>query len=241
MSRRASATVLGLLLVSLITGLSSIAGATGSNAGPASSPPAQPPAAQSGSNNGTVTPPTTTPPTTAPTTPPTTPTQPPASGSNAGGNGGRPGEQGKPPTSTPDPAPSPSPGAGGGNDLGPAVAAPATADDAPAQAGPAAAGSAAAGPGAPPADPGADAVAVAPAPTDDAALSLPDFVVGTIDDTATPRTAAESLVARAPQSIAAVAALILAIIVFLAFHRRPDRHDPRLAAANGVQDVARFR
>jgi len=235
MSRRASATVLGLLLVSLITGLSSIAGATGSNAGPATPRPAE----QNGSNGGTVTPPTT-PPT---TTPPTTPPKPPASGSNTGSNsGGGPGEQGEPPAPTPDPTPAPSPGAGGGTDLGPAVAAPATADDAPAPAGPAAAGTAAAGPGAPPADdPGAaDAVAVAPAPTDDA-LALPDFVVGTIDDTATPRTAAESLVARAPQSIAAVAALILAIIVFLAFHRRPDRHDPRLAAANGVQDVARFR
>jgi hypothetical protein len=34
---------------------------------------------------------------------------------------------------------------------------------------------------------------------------------------------------------------VLAVIVFLAFHRRSERRDARLVAAHGVEDVARFR
>ncbi|MET0920445.1 MAG: hypothetical protein ABWY77_04520, partial [Acidimicrobiia bacterium] len=56
-----------------------------------------------------------------------------------------------------------------------------------------------------------------------------------------PTAAAAPLVARAPASLAAVAALVLALIVFLGVHGRTNRRDTQLAAARGADDLARFR
>jgi hypothetical protein len=53
--------------------------------------------------------------------------------------------------------------------------------------------------------------------------------------------ARELLASPAGRSVAVLAALVLAILVFLAVHRRLDRNDPRLMAAPVGSDVARFR
>ena len=73
---------------------------------------------------------------------------------------------------------------------------------------------------------------------------LPDLgSIGKVGATA----AAGSSVARTLLStgtgrpIAIVLALLGAILLFLSIHRRVDRSDPKLAAANAVPDVARFR
>ena len=218
MSRRASATVLGLLLVSLITGLSSIAGATGSNAGPASAPAGPgPPPGRAGATRGTVTPPTTA----------STRHRPPLAAARLRFQrrlklGQSPRGTGQPPTPAPDPTPAPSPGRA----VARSRAGRRRPRDCGRRSGSGRHGGRRHGSGRPgcsaPATPPTRSPWPRPRPT--TPLSLPPIVAGTLDDS-TPRTAAESLVARAPQSIAAVAALVLAIIVFLAFHRRPDRHD----------------
>ncbi|MDQ1430080.1 MAG: hypothetical protein QOF40_682, partial [Actinomycetota bacterium] len=53
--------------------------------------------------------------------------------------------------------------------------------------------------------------------------------------------ARELLSTPAGRSVAVLVGLVLAILVFLAVHRRLDRGDPRLAAAPVGSDVARFR
>jgi hypothetical protein len=143
------------------------------------------------------------------------------------------------------------------NDLGPVASAPATAAAASVPTDAASAGSDAAGSGDP--EPvvaafgGATAPALSadpePASTDtstgdatDSAIGgvLPDIVNGALAHDP-PSATASPLVGRAPASLAAIAALVLAVIMFLGLHRRSDRRDAQLAEARGTDDLARFR
>ena len=86
------------------------------------------------------------------------------------------------------------------------------------------------------AGPGSDAIAAVPP-----AATVP--ADGTLDfptSNGLPRIGVANLVSRAPASLAAVLALLLAALLFLVLHPALDRHDGRLAVA-GVDDVARFR
>jgi hypothetical protein len=91
----------------------------------------------------------------------------------------------------------------------------------------------------------ADAVAAAVAPSSGVALDrLP--VLGSIgaavtrahDTPSVPRALLESAPGR---SLAVVLALLGAILLFLAIHRRVDRGDQKLVAAGTGPDLARFR
>jgi hypothetical protein len=87
---------------------------------------------------------------------------------------------------------------------------------------------------------GPPAAADAPA----ASVGLPALgTVGSIagDVTTGPAAARELLSSGTGRSLAFIMALLGAIGVFLAVHRRADRGDRRLAAARSGPDVARFR
>jgi hypothetical protein len=90
------------------------------------------------------------------------------------------------------------------------------------------------------------ALVTAPA-TGNASISLGDLPdLGSIGKVASAvgsgsTTAGTLLSSGAGRPIAIVLALLGAVLMFLSFHRRVDRSDPKLAAATTGPDVARFR